>query len=275
LYTIFFWVVVSMLGYSIRAGRAPPATVEYPGSFTAKQVCATLHTCDLVFFSGRSWTSWLTRLVTQSEFSHVALVDREPTSGICFLWESVLQPETDVIDIFTQSSAKRGVRLVEASQTIQSYGLRNKTQEFRIGVLRFHIDRALTPESVGRLQLEIYTRLQQFEDQEHPKIFEQSPLNLVRAGMKDILGPNPELPTREYFCSNLVVATLQHIGLMDKKYNPNEATPASLAHHPDRVPLLDGFRLGPELEVYTIRLDPPLDGKAAAATMPTTSRTQC
>jgi hypothetical protein len=253
-----------MLGYSVRGSQAAPATVEFPGVISAAQLCASLQTCDLVFFSGHSWTSWLTRFATQSEFSHVALVDCDPQSNFRFLWESVMQPETGIIDVYTQSDAKRGVRLVEACGAITAYGRRNKTQEFRIGVLRFHIDRSLTPEAIGLLRMEIYKRLQTFEDQEHPKAFEQSPLNLARAGMKDILGPNPSLPTREYFCSNLVVATLQHIGLMDKKYNPNEATPASLAHYPDKLPMTDGFRLGPELHVYTIHLDAP----AAVATPP-------
>lgn len=265
---------MSLLGYSVRSIQpatpllTPPAC-EHPGVITASQLCSTLDSCDLLFFQGESWTSVLTSLVTGSRFSHVAMSVRDLQTHYRFLWESVYHADPDLVDVYTQSGSKAGVRLVEAESSIISYGRRNNATVISVGVLKFHVDAPLCPADHAKLMLEIDARIRVFQDQEHPKPFEQSPYNLARAGLKvcrfvhrishslqDFLGANPIRPTREYFCSNLVVSTFQHVGIMDKKYNPNEATPASLAHYPNRLPLETGFRLGPELLIYKVSIPP-------------------
>lgn len=221
-------------------------------------VCRELQTGDLVFFSGTSWTSYVTRLFTRSEWSHVAIVEYNPNvTEYKYIWESVYQAEADIYDVHSQTNVKRGVRLVEAWNRIDSYGRHEKQQFFRIGLLKFCVDAQISPEERQALQDEIHRRLSAFQAREHPKNFESSPINLARAEFSDVVG-EAQGPVREYFCSQLVVSTLQAMGVMDSKLEARSVTPAMLAHYPGRFPMRQGFRLGPELHVYKVSLDPPL-----------------
>jgi hypothetical protein len=242
-------------GSSIEVDHSEGGTITH----AIKDVCRDLQTGDVVFFSGISWTSYVTRVFTRSEWSHVAIVEYDRTkTEFKFLWESVYHSEPDIIDVYTNSPVKRGVRLVEAWNRIDSYGRHEKQQFFRIAVLKFSMDLQLvSEEDRAYLQAEIHNRLSQFQNREHPKNFESSPLNLVRAELSDIVG-EAQGPVREYFCSQLVVATLQSMGVMDRTIEARSVTPAMLAQYPGRFPMRQGFRLGPELHIYKVSLDPPL-----------------
>lgn len=87
-------------------------TIDYD---TVVKICDT---CDILLFSGNAAFSIAEEVVTNSVFSHIGTIYRDPESKECYNWESTSADQT--IDVFT-GGHKRGPRLVPLKESIVTY----------------------------------------------------------------------------------------------------------------------------------------------------------
>lgn len=172
-----------------------------------------LKTGDLVFFSGEGFVSNLIKIVTRSQWSHVGMVVRLDELDSVLLWESTTLSNAEDID----GTYKHGVQLVSLSDRINLY---------RGEVAYRLIDFDRTPEqlsALGALRAELKDRP-----------YERSLSELVESAF-DWFGPENTPDLSSCFCSEIVAAALQKIGLLSSVKPSNEFTPSDLV----AVPLID------------------------------------
>ena len=144
------------------------------------------------------------------------------------IWESTtLSP---IIDLDTGLPAK-GVRVVPLSESIRSA---------RNVVVRRLLEADITPSDIERLM--------QLRKDFIGKPYEQHERELIKAAYDGPGGRNhPDLSS--IFCSELVAAAYQHIGLIDPDIPPNEFTPGDFSERRNGLSLLRGA-LGQEIPIH-------------------------
>lgn len=190
------------------------------------EIRPTLSTGDLVLFSGSGIISASIKFFTRSKYSHIGMVLRLEHDFLA-IWESTtLSP---IIDLDTGLPAK-GVRVVPLSESIRSA---------RNVVVRRLLEADITPSDIERLM--------QLRKDFIGKPYEQHERELIKAAYDGPGGRNhPDLSS--IFCSELVAAAYQHIGLIDPDLPSNEFTPGDFSEGNGLV--LSRGRLGPEIPIH-------------------------
>jgi len=105
---------------SVRQDR-DGALLHYRNSIPTIKYSAVVKICDtwdVLLFSGNGPFSIAEQVVTNSVFSHIGTVYRDPESKECYNWESTSADQT--IDMLT-GSHKRGPRLIPLKESIVTY----------------------------------------------------------------------------------------------------------------------------------------------------------
>jgi hypothetical protein len=191
---------------------------------------SSLDSGDVLLFAGESRFSSAIKRLTGSHWSHSALVARPHAGGPLLLWEATL--DTDLPDVTTHEIAS-GVNLYDLEHWIRHYAgetvirpLRvERTDAMRAALLAFYQEARGRPYARNRLEL-------------------------FRAVYDGPLGKNRTDDLSNFFCSELVAAAFQRMGLLPASPPANEYTPHDFsAERKQPLPLLLGAIWGPEVLV--------------------------
>jgi hypothetical protein len=177
------------------------------------RIAALLKTGDVILFSGEGALSWIVKLATLSEWSHIGMVIKckEITEGIkdpdlkdpndLYLWHSTFPVEEKVIDVLT-GEPKEGVQLSPLKQYLEAYkGL--------VVVRRISITN-IKCSDIGYWILS-----------ESKKQYERNFEELISASCRFGYKGNIDY----YFCSELYIETLVQWGVIERKRPSNQYTP--------------------------------------------------
>ena len=212
------------------ASRGPVTTPEMELLLPAyREVKRTLDSGDIVLFGGTSSTCMRVKSWTRSRWSHVAMIYR--TAGVKqpLLLEST---STTMIPDAVTGAMTPGVVLVELEAWLRTYA----TGE--IAVRKLHVER--TPKLRQRLRV--------FFQKMHGRPYESSAWQMFRAVYDGVLGASSGEDLTSLFCSELIAACYQRMGLLGYQTPSNEYTPMDFST--DRVEplsLLEGATLAPEI----------------------------
>lgn len=190
-----------------------------------------LETGDLILFSGKGGTSTGIKWLTNSKWSHVAMVVRLDDWDTLLLWEATTL--MDLKDVLT-GKCRQGVQLVTLSDRIASY-------DGEVSV-RF-LDVKRTPK-MKRALVELRQELR-------GRKYETRKIELLRAAYDGPLGENSS-DLSSLFCSELIAESYQRMGLLpsgSKALPSNEYTPRDFSDKGTRMELLLGATLSPELQI--------------------------
>lgn len=175
------------------------------GGIACSSIPIRMNTCDIVLFSSKHALSYATKLLTHSKWDHVGLVIN--FKGVLTLLES------------TYGS---GVQINHLDDRLKNFMERGT----RIGVRR--LQTAMTPEQKEALVYFIHDML--------GRPYEKNLLELVRAvgsaskeNSNNTSGSKKDHDLSSVFCSELVAAALQKIGLLSSSMTSNEFAPADFA----------------------------------------------
>ncbi|WP_163132172.1 YiiX/YebB-like N1pC/P60 family cysteine hydrolase [Agarivorans sp. Alg241-V36] len=196
----------------------------------ATPLAKQLKTGDLVFFSGKGLGSDIIRYGTFSKWTHVGMVLELEGYDFVTLWEAI--PDSKDTCLYTKQ-ASNGVQVVPLHQRVKQH----------LGSISI---RQLLG---GNLSGEHLAKLMQLLERLKLRHYEQDFWELARAGWEGPFGENQE-NLDSLFCSELVAAAYQHIGLLDKHKPSNEYTPANLSEK-QLTQLNDGFYLSPEIDLFS------------------------
>lgn len=221
---------------------------------------------DMIFTTGCAVGSLIYIWAGWSKFSHVMMVDRDPSNPTmpCFVWESVSHPD-GLVDVHTGTSIKFGCRLVLAKEHLESAARRDKQSRILVGIVRLHMPSRLGPPNDTRLKF--YKALSALQPHEYHKAYERQKMNLIAVEYSKIVGENIR-DNSEYFCSELVAETYRQLRVIKDETNSSMISPKNLSEHLNGVICINGFLLGPELYLYAVDIDPP-PATASAATITT------
>jgi hypothetical protein len=205
----------------------------------------------MVFTIGSSPSSLMTIWGSWSKFSHVLMVDRDPSNPEmpAFLWESVSQPD-DLVDVHTQSNIKKGVRLVLATERLIRGAQRDGKSSVVVGVVRLNMP-VTGPTPPPAMRLAVYRAMSKLQGTEYPKPYENDVMNLVAVQYNALVGENLR-DNSEYFCSELMAETYRMLRIIREDTNTSMISPKNLAEHLNAITCINGFSLGPHLCLYTL-----------------------
>jgi hypothetical protein len=190
-----------------------------------QQICPDMDTGDLVLFSGKGRVSFGIRLATRSRWSHVGMAIRFSGSAEVFLWEATAEQSN-------RDAVEAGVRLMP---------LRERLRRYKGEVAVRHLDVHRAPERLSALHA--------FRAEVEGRPYEQSRLELLRSVYEGPFGANRE-ELSSIFCSELVAAAYQRMGLLADHPPSNEYTPADFSSDAGLI-LMEG-QLGPERMITSI-----------------------
>ncbi|WP_432452066.1 YiiX/YebB-like N1pC/P60 family cysteine hydrolase [Agarivorans sp. QJM3NY_29] len=193
-----------------------------------QQLLNQLKTGDLVFFSSKGLGSSLIRVGTFSPWSHVGMVLQLANYDFVTLWEAV--PSRDGFCLYAQRASK-GVQVVALEERVAQH-------QGDVAV------RQLMGEELNQAALD---NLMQLLEQLQGRRYEQDFWQLTRAGWDGPWGGNSQ-DLSSLFCSELVAAAYQRLGLLDETKPANEYTPADFSEDALRE-LNFGFYLSEEVEL--------------------------
>lgn len=201
------------------------------------EIRSQLNTGDLVLFSCKNnFFSLAIQLITNSKWSHVGMVVKDPRQDVVYLWESTtLSDIKDIVD----NKFKKGVQLVLLSERLANYQ--------GIVAIRQLQGINLTNDTQAMQEL---TRLRQ-ELKDRP--YEQHKLELLNATI-DTFGDlfKNEKDLSSIFCSELVAEAYQRMGLLDLSEPSNEYTPKDFSAA-GKLPLLKGAYLTAEYIIKDLK----------------------
>jgi hypothetical protein len=215
-----------------RLRRRPSIFREEPVKGTTKEqdemhayeeVHPAIDTGDLVLFSGKGSVSTGIRWITGGRWSHVGMAVRIGERDGVMLWEA------------TPPGDKGETESARGSEGVRLAVLRERVEDYRGQVAVRHLTVHRTPEMLAALH--------SFRREVIGRPYEQNGLELLRSAYEGPFGDNME-ELSSVFCSELVAATYQRIGLLPRHPPSNEYTPADFAADAELV-LLRGA-LGPE-----------------------------
>ncbi|MCP5143142.1 MAG: hypothetical protein H6926_07820 [Chromatiales bacterium] len=164
-----------------------------------QELLPTLHTGDLVLFSGRGMVGRAIRFLTGSHWSHVGMVVRDPEDGRLLVWEATTF--SNVADVDT-GRIHRGVALVPLDEKIRRYpgdvAVRRLRGEFSVGSGLKRVERMIA-------------------------ILRHAPYrNYILGHLLSYWWPNRSWlgPRAGTFCSELVAVAYQRLGVLSKESVP-------------------------------------------------------
>lgn len=165
----------------------------------------SLGTGDIVLFSGRGAISAAIKVGSQSRWSHVGMIVRDDLLDMVLLWESTtLVNVPDVVD----DLPVKGVQVVSFSRRVEAY-------DGDMAVRRLQGVR--TPAMIDGFR--------RAREEFHRKPYEQ---RLIALALAALPGTVPS-DLSSLFCSEVVWATYQHMGLIPSGTNPGEVVPADFS----------------------------------------------
>lgn len=193
--------------------------------YSYRQVSPDMDTGDLVLFAGNGGVSFGIRLATRSRWSHIGMAVRLTGDSQLLLWEAAPAEESG-------NGMHEGVRLVPLLERIRAY-------EGQVAVRHLQVHRP--PERRSALHA--------FREKVKGRPYERSRLELLRSAYEGPFGANSE-ELSSIFCSELVAAAYQRMGLLPDDPPSNEYTPADFSSDAGLV-LIEGT-LGPERAITSI-----------------------
>ncbi len=168
-------------------------------------------TGDILLFSGNGPFSIAEQVVTNSVYSHIGMIYRDPKSKICFNWESTLADYT--IDVFTKEH-KTGPRLIPLHESASTY-LDEGGNFVVYRKLYTPFDEKTEKGGTRRSYSESENKkLLRWMQRQNQKTYEEKLWELPAAYYKQTLYPRGA-DNSSYFCSELVADTwkMQNIPL--------------------------------------------------------------
>lgn len=196
-----------------------------------QELLPNLKTGDLILYGGDSPLCKRLKRITGSRWSHVAMIARLHQDERPLLWEATAN--SDLEDVLT-GKIQPGVQLVDLENWIVHYA-------GETAIRRLQVDRTKEMES----------SLIAFFKEVHGRPYELSRLELLKANYDGLFGGNRQEDLSSLFCSELVAAAYQKVGLLAGKPPSNEYTPRDFSN--ERQPpltLLRGAHLEDEVIVY-------------------------
>lgn len=193
-----------------------------------------LRTGDILLFSGKGGISDGIKFFCGSKWSHVAMVyrftDNSGDSDSVFCWES-----TTLSNIPDAETGKltRGVQRVELSERLE----RCFASGYEVSVRRLN----------QNLDMNMLKALDAFRREVSGRPYEKNWLELVKSAYDGWLGMNKE-DLSSLFCSEMVAAAYQRMGLLSRDLASNEYTPKDFSDE-RRLSLLDGYALDAEIAI--------------------------
>jgi hypothetical protein len=190
----------------------------------------SLDTGDLVLYGGKSSLCRRIQRLTGSSWSHVAMLIKVESHDLVLIWEAT--SAADMADVET-GRVGPGVRLTLFSEWVARY-------PEVIAVRRLAAKR--TPEMMAAFGA--------FRREMAGRPYEKKRMQLLRSGLHGPLSRNKKEDLSSVFCSELVAATYQRMGLLPTKPPSNAYTPKDFSS--ERRPglrLLRGAKLGEEVFV--------------------------
>ncbi|UPW19677.1 hypothetical protein M0C34_05190 [Agarivorans sp. TSD2052] len=195
-----------------------------------QHLATELKTGDLVFFSGKGFSSDIIRYGTFSKWSHVGMVLLLDDYDFVTLWEAV--PMTGERCLYSKQMSN-GVQVVALDEKINRHSGSVSVRQLLGG--------ELTEASL----IELMQLLENFQGRH----YEQSFWELARAGWQGPWGENQE-NLASLFCSELVAAAYQTMGLLVGGKPSNEYTPADFSED-ELKHLNNGFYLSKEIDLFS------------------------
>lgn len=192
-----------------------------------------LKTGDIMLFSGESIVSNSIKLFSRSKWSHLAMVYRIDDGDIAFCWESTSLGKVE--DIETGKKTK-GVQLVVLSDRIEQ--CLNDGYQLAIRQLNKPITK------------DMFSTLKEFRHEVKGTPYEQDFIELVKSAHDGWLGDNEE-DLSSLFCSELVAAAYQKMGLLGKQLPSNEYVPKDFSTERE-ISLLNKYKFGPEVAIDSV-----------------------
>lgn len=194
-----------------------------------REIKHTLDSGDLILFGGEGPVCMRIKSWTGSRWSHVAMVYR--THGV----KQPLLLESTALTLIPDSitgAMKAGVTLVDLDTWLKTYA------EGEIAVRRLILER--TPKMRKSLRV--------FFEKMHGRPYETSALQMFRAMYDGPFGASPGEDLSSLFCSELIAACYQRMGLLPYDPPSNEYIPRDFStERPTPLTLLGGATLAPEL----------------------------
>ncbi|MDO6762590.1 YiiX/YebB-like N1pC/P60 family cysteine hydrolase [Agarivorans sp. 1_MG-2023] len=195
-----------------------------------QQLAKRLKTGDLVFFSGKGLSSDIIRYGTFSKWSHVGMVLQLDQYDFTTMWEAV--PGTGEQCLYSQQLSN-GVQVVALHERVKKHFGSISVRQLMGGELA---DVAIA---------ELMSLLERLKGRH----YEQSFWELARAGWQGPFGENQE-DLSSLFCSELVAAAYQCMGLLGGDKPSNEYTPANFSED-QLTQLNNGFYLSQEVDLFS------------------------
>ena len=196
---------------------------------TYREVKPTLDVGDVVLFGGQSSGCMRIKSWTGSRWSHAALIYRTHGVKQPLLLEST---STSLVPDLITGKIQTGVTLVELEAWLRNYA----TGE--IAIRRLKVDR--TPK--------IRQRLRVFFEKMHGRAYETSSWQMFQAVYDGPFGASSGEDLSSLFCSELLAACYQRMGLLPFDPPSNEYVPADFSSDARKpLPLLEGATLEPEI----------------------------
>jgi hypothetical protein len=185
-------------------------------------------TGDIVLFGGKSDLCRKIQKLTRSRWSHVAMLVRSEDLDAVLIWEAT--SATDMADLQTGRIGS-GVRLTAFSEWTSRYGE-------EIAVRRLLVER--TPDMQAAFNA--------FRREMAGRPYEKHRFQLMRSLGAGPLGRNSKEDLSSVFCSELIAAAYQRMGLLRSRPPSNDYTPKDFsADRRQKLKLLRGAVLGPEI----------------------------
>lgn len=184
---------------------------------------------DIVLYGGDTPQCVRLKKLMRSRWSHVGLVLRPDPEGEPLLWEATGTPGMpDLVD----GTNEGGVQLVRLEEWIARYG-------GDIAVRRLMVDRSLEMEQAFRA---FFTKV-------HGRPYERTHTQAIRAPFAGFLLRNRREDLSTLFCSELVAAAYQRVGLLPRDPPSNTYTPRHFGAEGE-MKLLGAARLDDEVVIH-------------------------
>ncbi len=170
---------------------------------------ASLHTGDIVLFSGKGRVSNVIKWASKTPWSHVGMVYKMHSDTRVMVAESTTL--SDISDVITGKRSE-GVQIVPLSQRLVKY-------DGAVAIRQISGTR-----SMGSLEaIDGWIRMV------HQRPYEKSTWQLIKAQYDGFLLPPNEEDFSSLFCSELVAEALQVMGALDGATPANEYVPADFS----------------------------------------------
>jgi hypothetical protein len=188
-------------------------------SINISQLMNKCQTGDLILYSSNNWISYFIEYFTGSQFSHIAMIIKDPTyidsnlKGIYVLesgYETVPDPEDHKL--------KYGVQLTPIKEVINQYndGKMGKLYYRQLTCLRSNNFK----NKIKKIHLDI-----------HNKPYDLNILDWLKADLKLKLGN--ERKTKEFWCSALIAYVYHQLGFLNKDIKWTIVTPKEFSKKED------------------------------------------